>query len=131
METQQGIAELKRRLSIVGLQVTDQREQFRHDSFYFAIGNDANQTDIVLPREFLDDLPNTKDYHAIVDTYARAVAGRLKCGSPEVFYCQTGLAIKVSIQWPIQGGIYNGNLWVGVLMYVMSEEDGKMRMPHV
>jgi diguanylate cyclase (GGDEF)-like protein len=125
-ETQHGIAELKRRLSVVGLQVTGQHEQFRRDSFYFAFGNAANQTDIVLSREFLDDLPNTKDYQAIVDAYACAVAGRLKCGSPEIFYCQTGVAIQVSIQWPIQSGIYDGNLWVAVLMYVTSKVDGKI-----
>lgn len=49
-ETKLGIAELKRRLSGVGLEVTDQLEQFRRDSFYFAFGNSANQTDIVLSR---------------------------------------------------------------------------------
>jgi len=99
-ETQLGIADLKRRLSVVGLNVLDEHEQFRRDSFCFAIGNATNQTDIVLSREFLDDLPNTKDYHPIVDSYARAVADRLKCGSPELFYCQSGLAVSVSIRWP-------------------------------
>src|SRR5260370_36543519 len=96
-ETQLGIADLKRRLSVVGLSILDEHEQFRHDSFYFAIGNTANQTDIVLSREFLDDLPNTKEYQAMVDSYGHAVAGRLKCGSPDLFYCQSGVAIHTSL----------------------------------
>lgn len=125
-ETQKGIAELKRRLGLAGLEVTDQRGQFRNDSFYFAIGNRLNQTDIVLSREFLDDLLNTKDYLALLDSYARAVAGRLKCGSPELFYCSSGVAIDVSIRWPIQSGIYNGNLWVGILLNATSTVDGKV-----
>jgi diguanylate cyclase (GGDEF)-like protein len=125
-ETQLGIADLKRRLSAVGLNVIDQRERFHHDSTYFVIGTPENQTDIVLSREFLDDLPNTKDYHAIVDSYAHAVAGRLKCGSPEVFYCQSGVAIRVSIRWPIQSGINNNRVFTVVLMDVINQADGQI-----
>ena len=125
-ETQLGIADLKRRLSVVGLNVLDEHEKFRHDSFYFAIGNTANQTDIVLSREFLDDLPNTREYQAMVDSYARAVAGRLKCGSPELFYCQSGVAVRVSIRWPIQSAIYNDKLSTFVLMDVINQADGQI-----
>jgi diguanylate cyclase (GGDEF)-like protein len=125
-ETQLGIADLKRRLGVVGLSVLDEHEKFRHDSFYFAIGNIANQTDIVLSRAFLDDLPKTKDYHPIVDSYARAIAGRLKCGSPELFYCQSSVAVRVSIRWPIQSAIYNGKLSTFVLMDVINQADGQI-----
>lgn len=125
-ETQLGIADLKRRLSVVGLNVLDEHEKFRHDSFYFVIGNTANETDIVLSRAFLDDLPNTKDYHPIVDSYARALAGRLKCGSPELFYCQSGVAVRVSIRWPIQSAIYSDKLSTFVLMDVIHQADGRI-----
>lgn len=123
-ETQLGIADLKRRLSVVGLNVLDEHENFRHDSFYFAIGNTANQTDIVLSHEFLDDLPNTKEYRAMVDSYARAIAGRLECGSPELFYCQSGVAVRVSFRWPIETAIYNDKLSTFVLMDVIKQADG-------
>lgn len=125
-ETQLGIADLKRRLSVVGLSIIDQRERFHHDTTYFVIGTTENQTDIVLSTEFLHDLPNTKEYHAIVDSYARAVAGRVKCGSPELFYCQSGVAIRVSIRWPIQSAIYNDRLSTFVLMDVISQADGQI-----
>lgn len=125
-ETLLGIVELKKRLSAVGLNIIEQREQFHHDSTYFAIGDNANQTDIVLSRAFIDDLPNTKEYHAIVDSYARAVAGRLKCGCPEVFYCISGVAIRVSIRWPILSGIYDNILRVVILMDVISIADDKI-----
>jgi len=125
-ETQLGIADLKRRLSVVGLTVLDEHEKFRHDSFYFAIGNTANQTDIVLSRAFLDDLPNTKEYQAMVDSYARAVTGRLKCRSPELFYCQSGVAIQVSFRWPIQGAIYKNEPAAFILIDVTNRADGKI-----
>jgi len=99
-ETQLGIADLKKRLNAAGLNIVQQQENFRRDTIYFAIGDAGNQTDIVLSEEFLDDLPSTKEYQAMVDSYARAVAGRLKCGSPELFYCQSGVAIQVSFSGP-------------------------------
>ena len=123
-ETQLGIADLKKRLGAVGLSVVNQRERFHHDTTYFAIGNTTNQTDIVISREFLDDLPNTKDYHPIVDSYAHAVAGRLKCGSPEMFCCRSGIAVLVSIRWPIQSAIYNDKLSTFMLMDVIRQPDG-------
>src|SRR5271165_6992460 len=125
-ETQLGIAELKRRLSAVGLSVVDEHEKFRHNSFYFAIGNTASQTDIVLCREFLDDLPSTKDYHSIVDSYASAVAGRLKCGSPELFYCKSGVPIQVSFLWPIHSGVYQNDFASVLLTDVTNTADGKI-----
>ena len=125
-ETQLGIADLKRRLSAVGLSVLDEHEKIRRGSFYFAIGNTANQTDIVLSREFLDDLPNTKDYHPIVDSYARAVAGRLKCGPPELFCCKSGVPIHVSFRWPIHSGVYQNEFASFLLMDVTNTADGKI-----
>src|SRR6266478_6416773 len=105
-ETQLGIADLQRRLNAAGLNIIQQQENSRRRTINFAFGDTENQTDFTLSEEFLDDLPNTKEYQAMVDSYARAVAGRLKCGSPELFYCQSGVAIQVSFHWPIQSGIY-------------------------
>lgn len=125
-ETQLGIADLKKRLTAAGLNIVKQQEDFRRDTTYFAIGDVGNQTDLVLSEEFLDDLPNTKEYQAMVDSYAHAVAGRLKCGPPELFYCQSGVAIQVSFLWPIQSGIHNNELMVILLMDVTNRADGNI-----
>src|SRR5260370_40392239 len=103
-----------------------QQENSRRRTINFAIGDTENQTDFTLSEEFLDDLPNTKEYQAMVDSYARAVAGRLKCGSPELFYCQSGVAIQVSYHWPIQSGIHNNELKAFILMDVTNRADGKI-----
>jgi len=96
-ETQLGIADLTKRFSAAGIAVIAQRiNPLPQRSIYFEIGNTEHQTVITLPINFLDDLPNTKEYQAAVDSYALAVAGRLKCGSPEVFYCRSGVAVRVS-----------------------------------
>src|SRR5260370_14449967 len=124
-ETQLGIADLKKRLDAAGLNIVQQQENFRHGTTYFAIGDVGSQTDIVLSEEFLHDLPNTKEYQAMVESYARAVAGRLKCGSPELFYCESGVGVQVSFQWPIHGGIYNNEPKAVLLMNVTNRVDGK------
>jgi diguanylate cyclase (GGDEF)-like protein len=125
-ETQLGIADLTKRLGAAGLNIIERRERFQNDTTYFAIGTTANQTDIVLSLEFLHDLPNTRDYQAAVDSYALAIAGRLKCGSPELFYCRSGIAIRVSILWPIQAAIYNSVLTTFILMDVINHVDGQI-----
>jgi len=124
-ETQLGIADLQKRLSAVGLNIIQQHENFRRRTIYFAIGGTENQTDVTLSEEFLDDLPNTKEYQAIVDSYARAVAGRLKCGSPELFYCESGAGVQVSFQWPIHGVAHNNEPKAFLLVNVTNRVDGK------
>ena len=125
-ETQLGIADLTKRLGAAGLNIIEQRDRFQNDTTYFAIGTSANQTDIVLSLEFLHDLPNTKEYQAAVDSYALAVAGRLKCGSPELFYSRSGVAVRVSFLWPIQAAIYNSVLTTFILMDVINHADGQV-----
>src|SRR5258708_826303 len=101
-ETLAGRAVLAQRLKNAGLSIIDKN---RYSGFqratYFAIGDKEGQTDISISDTFLDDLPNTKSHQDAVDLYAQSVAGRLKCGSPEVFYCRSGAAIRISIDWPI------------------------------
>ena len=125
-ETQLGIADLKKRLGAVGLNIVEQWEETGRRATHFAIGTNLHQTDIVLSHEFLDDLPNTKDYHPIVDSYARSVAGRLKCGSPELFYCLSGVAVRVSIRWPIQTATHKAGLPNVVLTVVMNQLTGQV-----
>jgi hypothetical protein len=85
-ETQLGFADLKQRLGAAGLHIIDQQKTpGLQRSTYFAVGSSGRCTDITISDTFLDDLPNTKEYQATVNSYAYAVAGRVKVGSPEVF----------------------------------------------
>jgi len=123
-ETQLGVADLTKRLGAAGVHIIDQdRTPGLQRSTYFAIGSTERQTDITISDSFLDDLPNTKEYQATVDSYAFAVAGRLKCGSPELFYCRSGIAVRVSILWPIHTGMYNSVLTTSILMDVINHVD--------
>jgi diguanylate cyclase (GGDEF)-like protein len=122
-ETQLGISDLTKRFGAAGIQIIDQRGDFRGHSTYFAIGTSERQTDITIYENFLNDLPNTKDYQVAVDSYALAVAGRLKCGSPELFYCRSGVAVRVSILWPIQPAM---NAAMYILFDAINQVDGKV-----
>src|SRR5258708_3785020 len=105
-ELKLGIADLTTRLAKSGLQIIEQNQPWRNRrSTYFEIGKPGRQTDIVLSDEFICDLPATKEYQEAVDFYATAVAGRVRCGSPNLFYCSSHLAINVSITWPIQAAV--------------------------
>jgi len=126
-ETQLGVADLTKRLEAAGIHIIDQsRTPGLQRSTYFAIGSAERQTDITISDSFLDDLPNTKEYQAAVDSYALAVAGRLKCGSPELFYCRSGVAVRVSIRWPIQAAMYNSVLTTFILLDVINQVDGRI-----
>jgi len=123
-ETQLGIAELTKRFGAAGIRIIGQnRTPGLQRSTYFAIGSTEGQTDITISDTFLDDLPKTNDYQVAVDSYAFAVAGRLKCGSPEVFYCRSGTAIRVSILWPIQVAGYAATF---ILFDVINQVDGRI-----
>jgi len=126
-ETQLGIADLTKRLGAAGVHIIDQhRTPGLQKSTYFAIGSAERQTDITISDNFLDDLPNTKEYQATVDSYALAVAGRLKCGSPELFYSRSGVAVRVSFLWPIQSAIYQSVATTFILMDVINHADGQI-----
>jgi len=120
-ETEMGLAEFARRLKAAGIDILKQSKMPFREAVYLAVGNSHHQTDITLSREFLDDLPNTKQFQDAVDSYAKAVSGRLKCGSPEVFYCTSRIAVGVSILWPIQSAASTSGLSRFVLMDVTNE----------
>jgi hypothetical protein len=120
-ETEVGLTELAMRLKAADIEILEHRKMPHREAIYVAIGNSHYQTDITLPREFLDDLPNTKQFQDAVDSYAKAVSGRLKCGSPEVFYCISRIAVGISIVWPIQSAASTSGLSRFVLMDVTNE----------
>src|SRR5260370_22478688 len=125
-ETQLGIADLTKRFSAAGIAVIAQHiNPLPQRSVHFEIGSTERQTYVTLPNTFLDDLPKSKEHQAKVDSYALAVAGRLKCGSPEVLYCRSGVAVRVSIRWPIEAAIYNSVATTFILMDVINQVDGQ------
>ena len=69
-QTHVGVADLTKRLSTAGLAIVEQHGIQGREATYFRIGNSEHQTDIAIPHEFLDDLPNTKEHQAAVDSYA-------------------------------------------------------------
>jgi diguanylate cyclase (GGDEF)-like protein len=92
-------------------------------STYFEIGKGERATTVVLPDEFLCDLANTKEYQEAVDSYAQGVAGRIRCGSPDLFYCFSNRAIRIKIKWPIQSAIWQGAANAWLLTEVTDEAD--------
>jgi len=121
-----GLADLKKRFAAAGLPIIKQhRNTGLQHSTYFAVGTAERHTDITISDNFLNDLPNTKEYHEKVESYATAVAGRIKCGSPEVFFCRSGVAVSISILWPIQAGVTNSGVSTFVLMDVFNQVDGQ------
>src|ERR1700687_3669233 len=123
-ETQLGVADLTKRLSATGIAIIGQHiNPLPQRSIYFEIGNSERKTDITIPIAFLDNLPNTKEYRVLVDSYALAVAGRPKCGSPELFYCRAGVAIRVSIMWPIAPA-WNASAYI--LFDAINQTDGRI-----
>jgi diguanylate cyclase (GGDEF)-like protein len=126
-ETQLGLADLTKRFGNAGLQIIEQhRNTGLQRSTYFAVGTAERQTDITIYDNFLDDLPNTREYHAKVESYAAAAAGRIKCGSPEVFYCRSGIAIGVSIKWPILTAVSNLGPESFIIMDVENQVGGQI-----
>jgi diguanylate cyclase (GGDEF)-like protein len=127
-ETQLGLADLRKRFSAAGLPIIElRRNSYFQRSTYVVVGTAERKTDFTIYDNFIDDLPKTNEYHAKVESYAVAVAGRIKCGSPEVFYCRSGITIGVSIIWPIVSGVSNN---MGpesfILMDVVNQVDGQI-----
>ena len=123
---QLGLAELTSRLNKAGVSILKQHRMTGRLATFFSVGSDERHTDIVISDEFLHDLPNQKEYQLAIDNYASAVAGRMKVGSPEVFFCASGAAIRVDIRWPIQSAVVNGVFSTHVLTNVTDQLSGNV-----
>jgi diguanylate cyclase (GGDEF)-like protein len=120
-EQQLGIAELTTRLAKKELQVIEHNPWPNRRATYFEIGKPGRQTSVVLSDEFVQDLPATREYQEAVDSFAMSVAGRVRCGSPNIFYCRSHLAINVAIHWPIQQAFLNNMPAAWLLIHVTNE----------
>lgn len=124
-DQQHGIDELSNRLAKSGLDVAEQARPWPHfRSVYFEVGKTDRKTSIVLSDEFIRDLPATKEYQVAVDSYAASVVGRIRCGSPNLFYCRSHVAVSVSIKWPIRTAQVGGTFSSWLLADVTNELKG-------
>jgi diguanylate cyclase (GGDEF)-like protein len=126
-EMQSGLADLSRRLNSAGLQIIERKRPWPDRmATYVVLGKSDRRTDIVIPDSFIEDLPRTAPHGVAVDSYAAAVAGRIKCGSPELFYCLSELAIRVEIIWPIQTALVGSSLRSWLHVDVAAQADGTL-----
>lgn len=118
-EIQAGLDHLRRSLARANLDLIEQRPL---DNWltYIVIGQSNNRTDIVLGRNFICDLPASREYQDAVDSYLSAVAGRVRCGDPNAFYCLSGIAIRTATIWPARPSP-SGAQWLIVNIYDQSE----------
>src|ERR1700722_8095288 len=102
---QRGLAHFVRAMKHQGLQVFEQERPWPERTVtYFVLGKEGRRTNIVLTDSFLSDLSSTVSYHPSLDQYARAIAGRIQFGSPELFFCESGHAVLIELIWPIEIG---------------------------
>jgi hypothetical protein len=126
-QQQLGIADLSTRLGRSGVNLVDHSRPWPDRmATYFEIGKPGQVTSVVLSDEFVRDLPATKEYQAAADAYASAVAGRMRCGSPNLFYCLSHVAINVVINWPIQAAVLDGMPSAWLLTDVTKETQGTL-----
>ena len=89
---------------------------------YMEFGTDDRNTDIALSDDVLSDLPNTRERRTEAESYAAAIAGRIKCGSPSAFYCRSCIPIDLQIYWPIKTSIDYEQRLVSWLMVTATNE---------
>lgn len=101
--TLQGLAELRKRLDAQDLQILQHWEE-RPSGISVEIGMLRRTTTLTLSSVFLRDLPNSKEYQKSLHLYAGAVAGRMKAGPIDLFYCRSNQPVFIYIDWPLRGG---------------------------
>jgi diguanylate cyclase (GGDEF)-like protein len=125
-EQQLGITELRTLLAKCGLEILVRDPWPNQESTYFEIGKPDQRSSVLLSDEFIRDLPKTPEYKAAVESYAAALAGRIRCGSPDIFYCLSNTAIVVAVTWPIQAAVHNGTFSAWMLINVTKMGDGRL-----
>lgn len=125
--TPTGIAELKQRFESANLHILETKRPWPNRSAtYFSLGKIGRQTDIVITDDFLNELPLSQEYQEAADSYASAVAARLAVGSPQTFYCRSGISIEVDIHWPWEAAIVGNSLQSWLRIEVTDNSDSKV-----
>jgi diguanylate cyclase (GGDEF)-like protein len=103
-----GLDCLRRQFAAAGLEVAELRSaQPSGSGTYVSVGVGGHYTDIVLSDEFVSDLPKTQKYNDALAAYARGIASRAVCGSPESFYSRSGKTVRIEIQWPVEFAVFD------------------------
>jgi hypothetical protein len=121
-----GIADLTSRLTHQGINVIHSQYWPDRRSTYFEVGKNDRTTDFVLSDEFLRDLPATREYQSAVEAYAHVVAARVRCGSPNIFYCLCNRAVRIEIRWPIEVAMVQDMVKNWLLLTVTDEGNGSV-----
>lgn len=124
-ELQAGLDYLKNSLVRAGIGLIEHRP-LANSLTYILVGESGRTTDIALSNNFLCDLPATHEYQVALDSYASTIAGRLRCGNPNVFCCLSGIAIRADIHWPIQSALVDGAYSSWLLVSVFDQLSGKL-----
>jgi diguanylate cyclase (GGDEF)-like protein len=124
-ELQSGLSDLTARMTRYKLAIIERRRPWpERTATYLIVGNANRTTDIALSDEFLRDLPSTREYQTAVDEYASALENRIRCGSPNLFYCRSDVVIRVEIRWPIQSAVVGSSFRVHMLANVSDPRNG-------
>jgi len=122
---QLGLADFRRRVTSAGLEILDLKRPWpNRDLIYCALGKSERRTDIAISDEFLLGLPRQPSYQAAVDSYASALAGRIRCGSPELSYCISGRGIRIEIHWPREAAIWESKMKAWLQITVVDQLTG-------
>lgn len=128
-ELEAGISYLKGRFARAELEILESNRHWPERRVtYVVVGKADRRTDIVLSDEFLSDLPNTPEYQTAAESYAKAVAGRVKCGNPETFYCYSGVSVNIEFQWPVNSALVGAGFSSWLKVNVTDNSDGKVAL---
>jgi hypothetical protein len=126
-----GIAELKSRFTSANLTILESKRPWpERAATYLAVGKIGLQTDIVISDSFLSQLPKTEEYQEEAKSYASAVMGRLAVGSPQTFYCRSGVPVEIEIHWPWESSIVGDSLQSWLRVEVTNKVDGRSHFAH-
>ncbi|HEV8182554.1 MAG TPA: GGDEF domain-containing protein [Candidatus Angelobacter sp.] len=124
-----GIAELKSRFTSANLTILESKRPWpERAATYLAFGKIGLQTDIVISDSFLSQLPKTEEYQEEAKSYASAVMGRLAVGSPQTFYCRSGVPVEIEIHWPWESSIVGDSLQSWLRVEVTNKVDGRVAL---
>ncbi len=71
-------------------------------AYLIVVGTPEKEAAIQVSREFLHDLTTTPEYLDRAQHFFNALAKRMRYGSAWNFYCNSGVAIELELEWPLR-----------------------------
>jgi diguanylate cyclase (GGDEF)-like protein len=97
-----------------------------HKASYLMVGKADRNTDIAISDKFIQEIRHNSEYQTALMAYVIAVAARIRCGSPNSFYCSSRVAVQIEIDWPIRSGLVNGRFYSSMLTKVIDQSSSKV-----